>query len=245
MKGAWPKFFFFPAAGIALVLAAIFFKVYGPMSRPDVPRPIEMAVAHYVPGVAIGRSVAASSKYLTKLTYAQHVGFIGAPLGITEVKQVRLLLGARDRSLGAAPDTSRVDAVEIVAIRGASRPDAMLQMSNLFHTSAKFGCIVPSREGAEYREVQYWTTKNDLGGAALIVNWHTKAEPPKTDSTRAAILRAYEMQAEGFHVDVPTYTYGPPPPVVWSMLFWSGPFRANYTLRADFQAKSCSEVAPK
>src|SRR3954470_17966088 len=55
MKGPWPKFFFFPAAAIALVLVAFFFKIYGPMTRPDVPRPIEMAVAHYVPGVAIGK----------------------------------------------------------------------------------------------------------------------------------------------------------------------------------------------
>lgn len=214
----WPKFFAFPALALGGLLAILFFRIYGPATRPEVPKPIELAVDHFAPGVAIGKSVAESSKLLSKLTYTQHVGFIGTPLGGGDVKQVRLLLGPRDRSLGGPDQQVRVDAVELLSMRGTYRGEVMAQLAGLFRGAPpKLGCITPSREGMPYRDVQYWTTKNDRGGAAFMSDWSIMPRAPVTAKSAA----------------------------VWSMLFWTGPFRGQYTLRGDFQPKPCIDVVPK
>jgi hypothetical protein len=244
MKPA-PKFFFFPAAAIGVLLAIFFFKIYGPMTRPEVPTPVSMAVSHFTPGVVIGNSVASSSKLLSKLTYTKHVGFVGTPLDRSDIQQVRLLLSPRDRSSGGGDPQARVDAVEMLATRGYMRSEVMVQFGNLFRAMPRFGCISPSREGMPYREVQYWTTKNDRGGIAILSDWITKPAETGPDTTYAAAMRAEQMRSEGFTVEVPKITYKGPPPVVWSMLFWTGPFRGQYTLRADFEPRPCNVVAPK
>src|SRR4051812_9528609 len=112
-------FLFFPELAIAIALAIGFFKIYGRMTRPDVPRPIELAVSRFAPGVALGKPVADGAMRLGDLTWVRDVGFVGGSR--TGFAQTRLLLSPEDRAAQVGSRAANVDAVELVMTNDDAR----------------------------------------------------------------------------------------------------------------------------
>jgi hypothetical protein len=206
------QFLFFTAIGLAIVIAFIFFRIYGPLAGPEVPLPVSATVEHFAPGIAIGSTMKESTKKLRGIRWMQHVGFIGAIDG--KFTQARLFPSLEARRKPIGDDDARVEAVELVSVRGSGIPTTMSDLGIVFRASPKDGCIVPSTDEMPYRRVQYWISPNDRGGVALITDWTFK---PASSTAGVA---------------------------VWSMLAWSGPFQGSKTLLAQFDPRSCVVVAP-
>jgi hypothetical protein len=178
--------FLWPLLGIAAVV--IFFKIYGPFTRPDVPLPVSATVEHFAPGVAIGSRVKASKKNLRDLRWVQHLGFVGVP-DSSEFALIRLAPAADARHKLYSDDRALVESVELVSVRGYAIPDAMLDLGIAFRGNPKDGCIIPGTDNMPYRRVQYWTTPGNRGGVALLTDWTF------TPSTSTAGVAVWSMVA--------------------------------------------------
>jgi hypothetical protein len=206
-------FFLLPTLGIAIAIGMVFFKIYGPLARPEVPLPVSATVEHFAPGIAIGSTMKESTKKLRAIRWTQHVGFVGAlGDGGGDFTQARLFPAIEARRKPIGDDDARVEAVELVSVRSSVIPTVMFDLGVVFRSNPKDGCIVPSTDEMPYRQVQYWTTRNDRGGVALITDWTFKS----TSSTAGV--------------------------VVWSMLAWAGPFQGSKTLLARFDPRSCLDI---
>jgi hypothetical protein len=215
------RLFGIPATLAGIALAILFFKLYGMVTRPDVPRPIAIIVDQFAPGVQIGAKVFDMRHSVAAMTYVPHLGYVGNPgqrdtnlpgYGVVHFSQVRLLL---DEETRAQPNPNqkraRVDAVEIISIE----PSASTQIASTFvMLSAKpprDGCLRTSEEG-HLREVHVWSTANERGGVALMSDFQTEA---------------------------PSYT-ARRPPTITSVLAFSGKFDGGRTLRGNYVDASCA-----
>jgi hypothetical protein len=201
-------FFMLPVLGIAAALAFGFFKIYGLFTRPDVPLQVSATIDHFAPGVAIGKTMSESRKKVYDARWVQHLGYVGE-LDSPEFALIRLAPAGDARHKPRADDRALVESVEFVSVRGDAQPKTMLDMGIVFRSSPKDGCIIPSTDDMPYRRVQYWTTKTDRGGVALITDWTF------TSQTSTAGI------------------------AVWSMVAWAGPFKGSQSLLAHFDPRSC------
>src|SRR6266513_681241 len=86
----------FPVLGVAIVIAVVFFTIYGPAARPDVPLPVSATIDHFAPGIAIGSTMKESTSKLRGVRWTQHVGYVGALDG-GDFIQARLFAPIEDR----------------------------------------------------------------------------------------------------------------------------------------------------
>src|SRR5205823_3767173 len=86
----------FPVLGVAIVIAVVFFTIYGPAARPDVPLPVSATIDHFAPGIAIGSTMKESAGTLRGVAWTQHVGYVGALDG-GDFIQARLFAPIEDR----------------------------------------------------------------------------------------------------------------------------------------------------
>src|SRR5690242_17875401 len=94
-----------PGIVLGIVLAIVFFEVYGAVTRPSVPKPISGFVELFAPGVEIGARVADARHAVAAMSYGPRLGYVGlqkntsAIIGgeIVRFSQVRLLLDEHDR----------------------------------------------------------------------------------------------------------------------------------------------------
>src|SRR5437763_11944944 len=176
------RLFAIPATIVGVAIAIVFFKLYGMLTRPDVPRPIAIIVDQSAPGVQIGASIYDARHAVAGMTYVPHLGFVGLPgqrdsnlpgNGVVRFAQVRLLLDEKTR-VQPKPDQkhAHIDAVEIVS----TDPSATSQLTEAFimlwRKQPRDGCLSTSGEG-HLRDVHIWSTSNDRGGVALISDFRT------------------------------------------------------------------------
>ena len=210
-----------PAGAVSVVLAVAFFKVYGVLTRPDVPMPVAVVVGQFAPGVEIGARVYDARRAVAGMTYVPHLGYVGIPGdrpanlpggGKVSFTQVRLLVDERTRSQ-PAPDTkkARIEAVEIVSTEGYAPSEISNALRYLFRREPRIGCVTTSGDGS-YRDVQLWLTPNERGGVALI-------------SDNVSADAAYP----GLNIT--------------NVLAFTGKFAGSETLRANYTATPCASLA--
>ena len=197
-----------PVLGIAVVLAIASLKIYGRVARPGVPLQVSTTVDHFAPGVAIGTTLGESRKKLYEMRWVQHLGFVGE-INSDEFALIRLTPTSEARQKARADDRAILESVEFVSVKGDAFANTMSDLGIVFRSSPKDGCIVPGTEGMPHRRVQYWTTRSDRGGVALVSDWSLT---PATSTADVA---------------------------VWSMIAWAGPFKGSETLLAKFDPRSC------
>lgn len=211
-----------PATLIGIALAIIFFKVYGVLSRPAVPRPIALIVDQFAPGVKIGATVAETRYSVAAMSYVPHLGYVGIPgsRGTSllpngypvNFAQVRLLLDERTRREPKPnPSKARIDAVEVVTAEGSAGGELNTAFSMVFRRQPRDGCLHLSEEG-KLRDVRVWTTPNELGGVALVTDFA---------ATAAA-------KASG--------------PGMTNVIAFTGKFDGGRTLRGNYTDASCTLV---
>jgi hypothetical protein len=216
-----------PATLVGIAIAIVFFKLYGMLTRPDVPKPISIIVDQFAPGVHMGATVFDTRHAVAGMTYVPHLGYVGIPgqrdsnlpgNGVVRFSQVRLLLDEKTR-VQPNPDArhARIDAVEIVS----TDPSASAQLTEAFimvwHNTPRDGCLSTSEEG-HLRDVHVWSTANNRGGVALITDFRTT---PASSTTPASYM-------------------APSTPSLTSVLAFSGKFEGGRTLRGNYTDASCS-----
>jgi hypothetical protein len=214
-----------PAGISGIALAIVFFKVYGLLTRPPVPRPIAIVVDQFAPGVQIGAKVADMRHSVAAMTYVPHLGYVGMPksaganmpLGFyVNFLQVRLLLDERTRRQPAPdPAKARIDAVEIVSADPGAAAEISTAFLGIFRRPPRDGCLRTSRSSDEgrFRDVHVWVTPNERGGLALISDF---------GASKSSLSRT---------------------PVMTSVLAFTGKFDGGRTLRGDYTDASCTLVA--
>ena len=209
-----------PAFCLGIALAVLFFKLYGVMTRPEVPQAVSFVVDQFAPGVKIGARVAETRRSVAGLSYVPHLGFVGLPGarrsnlpdgGSVSFAQVRLLLDERTRSEpNPDPDKARIDAVEVVTAEEGAYNRLNTAFAQLFRTPPLQGCLLTSEEG--YREVYFWVARSERGGVALITDFRRN----------------------------PTSRY--PGMTMTSVIAFRGVFAGSETLRGKFSDATCSEL---
>lgn len=169
-----------PATVGGIALAIVFFKIYGLMSRPDVPRPVAMLVDQFAPGVEIGARVSDMKHAVPAMTYVRHLGFVGMPEQRTanlpggypaRFDQVRLLLDENTRrQTNPNPAKSRVDAVEVVTGDASAGGEIGRAFELIFRRPPRSGCLHMVSDDSTLRDVQTWATPNERGGLSLITD---------------------------------------------------------------------------
>jgi hypothetical protein len=181
-----PPFLLVIVVAIAVVVA--FFKIYGRITRPDVPIQVSATVENFAPGVAIGSSVKASKKKLGDVRWIHHLGFVGV-LDRHDFALIRLAPAADARHKVYGDDRALVESVELVSLSGDAIPTTMVDLGIVFRGSPKDGCMIPGTDDMPYRRVQYWTTPSDRGGVAMVTDWTF------TPSTSTAGVNVWSMIA--------------------------------------------------
>jgi hypothetical protein len=210
-----------PATVGGIALAIIFFKVYGLVSRPDVPRPIAILVDQFAPGVEIGARVSDMKHAVPAMTYVPHLGFVGMPgqRGANlpdgysvRFEQVRLLLDETTRRQpNPNPAKARVDAVEVVTSESIAAGEIGQAFNIIFRKPPRLGCLHMSDE-SRLRDVQTWATPNERGGISIISDYR------------------------------PDPKVRPSGPVITNVIAFVGNFDGGRTLRANYTDASCMLV---
>jgi hypothetical protein len=235
--------FFFPAVGIGLLVAIGFFKVYGAISRPDVPTPVSSAITRLAPGVAIGKRIR-DLKGIPSPYWVQNVGYV-SDVNRPGIVQIRLLASPdmRKRELGDL--ATEVDGVELVGPPGSfTGSREMGAIAAGFGTRAREGCVIPNTPGLPRRNVEYWVSRKDRGGMAVLYDYSTvDVEADRVARAReiARWRREYEL-AMASGTEVPRLTQPPKRFRLASVIFWRGTFDGANTLRQNFIPKLCAEV---
>ena len=211
-----------PATVGGIAIAIVFFKVYGALSRPDVPRPIAIIVDQFAPGVEIGARVSDMKHSVAGMTYVPHLGFVGMPAQrganlpggySARFDQVRLLLDEKTRRQpNPNPAKSRVDAVEVVTSDAGAAGEISQAFAMVFRKQPRFGCIQMSND-SKLRDVQTWATPNERGGISIISDYRPD---PKAPANGIAIT---------------------------NVIAFVGQFDGGRTLRANYTDASCTLVA--
>jgi hypothetical protein len=202
---------------VAFTVLVIGGKIYMATTRPAAPLPVARTLDTFAPGLQLGEPVSAFRTKLGSLRFVSHLGFVGANVQAKQAAeyfpQVRLLLSTKWR-VKKAQDAEKapVEALELVTARPYMSGYLSQTIAETFRTAPHVGCVRTSTPGV-FREVAYWTTKNDLGGAAVVYDW-------KADAT-------YDNQGQ----------------VVTSLIVYTGRFDGARTLRADFFGSNCATLA--
>ena len=204
------RFPLFQTVGIAVAVAMVFFVVYGWATRPAVPAPIAAILRAYAPGVTLGVKATASLPAMRDVSWVRGVGWIGVPAGgAGEFDQIQLL-----PAVGLASGNADAKRMVITNVRllshATTSQDVLLRIAAAFRRPPRQGCLTPSDPALPLRQVQYWTTPNDRGGAALLFDWSPAVR-----------------------------TGGVVQPEVWSLMLWTGRFEGSATLRAPFVPGQC------
>lgn len=167
-----------PAFIVGTGLAIGFFKIYGVVTRPDVPTPVAVVVGQFAPGVEIGARVDEVRRAVGHMTYVPHLGFVGVPgereynlpnEGKVRFTQVRLLVDEEARLKPKLdPHKARVEAVEVVSVEDGAAREIGNALMFAFRRGPRLGCLSAATDAGGYRQVQVWTTPNERGGIALI-----------------------------------------------------------------------------
>jgi hypothetical protein len=202
---------------VAFIVLVLVGKVYMTVTRPATPLPVAKTLDAFAPGLQLDEPVSAARAKLGSLRFVSHMGFVGTNVSRKQAAeyfpQVRLLLSPKWRTKSAkAAEEAPVDAVELVSARPYMSGYVAQEVTQTFKANPRMGCVRTSTPGV-FREVAYWTTKNDLGGAVLVHDWKPDAK------------------------------YDNPGLVVVSLIMYSGPFDGARTLRADFVASDCATLA--
>jgi hypothetical protein len=211
-----------PALLIGIVIAILFFKVYGLMTRPAVPLPVATIVGQFAPDVAIGARVSDAKHGVASMTYVPHLGFVGVPnahspntpTGRTvNFAQVRLLLDQQTRSQpNPNPAKARVDAVELVTGDASAADDISTAIMYVVRRVPIEGCLKAPDED-HLRQVRVWMTPNERGGVAMI---------------------------NDFFVGTPSPMHGP---YMTNVIAFVGKFDGGRTLRGNYTNASCTQIS--
>ena len=204
----------------AFIILVLFGKVYMAATRPVAPLPVSKTLEYYAPGLEIGKPVASTRSAVRDLRFVAHLGFVGTNTrrgeGSGLFSQVRLLLSPEWRSKSAkAAEKAPIDAVELVTAQPYMSSILFPQLTGTFLTKPRVGCIRTSAPD-RLREVRVWTTKNDMGGAAVISDWDPRPKAPRTGETVGQ--------------------------VVVNLILYGGKFDGSRTLRANYLPFDCSGV---
>jgi len=163
----------FPVIGIVLIIAVVFFVVRKRTHRVDVPLQVSETVSHFAPGVAIGSSVKQSTGKLAGVQWVPRVGYVGSLPEASGFVQIRLYPDAATRSKAGGDQEAPVREVEFVSTSSEELTKRMLEMGIVWRgIMPKEGCITSlTVEDPPQRRVQYWTTRSDRGGIALVTDW--------------------------------------------------------------------------
>lgn len=166
-------FFMFPVIGIALIVAVGFFVIRGRTAKVDVPPQVSQTIAHFAPGVAIGSTIKESTRNLRDVRWVPRVGYVAPIADAGGFVQVRLYPDAVTRSKPAGDASARVREVEFVSTSSHALTQVMLDMGIVWRgIGPREGCITSmSVDDPPQRRVQYWTTRSDRGGIALVTDW--------------------------------------------------------------------------
>jgi hypothetical protein len=190
------------------------FLAYSRFSRPDVPTPVAKTLEHFAPGVAIATSVEQSGKRVSGLHWVDGRGWVGKPAA-PYADEVRLF-PRRGKGDPGSDRNASVESVELVAFHDDALKSTLRNLAITFDTNlVEEGCLDPVGDGYPYRQVRYFTTKHDRGGAAIINDWVTK---PRVWND--------------------TVTLHP-----WSIVLWTGKFAGASTLHGSYKRASCKDLA--
>ena len=159
-------FFMFPVIGIMLIIAIVFFVVRKKFAADAVPLPVAATIGHFAPGVAIGVSLKEASSHLSDVRWVPRVGYVGTMKDAGGFVQARLYPDAETRK------------VEYVSISSMGMGKMMGDLAIVFRNSnPRTGCITSMFvDDPPQRLVQYWVTRSDKGGVALISDWDTRVK---------------------------------------------------------------------
>lgn len=203
------RFPLFQTVGIAASVAMVFFVVYGWLTRPAVPTPIAAILRAYAPGVTLGDRADASLPAMREVSWVRGLGWIGAPAASGAFDQIQLLPAVGRASGNADAKRMVITSVHLLS-HAATSQDALIRIVSVLRRPPMQGCLTPSDADLPHRQVQYWTTPNDRGGAALVSDW-----------------------------SVASPAGGIGQPEVWSLVLWTGPFEGSTTLHASFVRGHC------
>lgn len=166
-------FFMFPVIGIVLIIVIVFFVVRKRTHKVDVPLQVSETVSHFAPGVAIGSTVKQSSEKLSGMSWVPRVGYVAALPEASGFQQIRLYPDAKTRQTPGGDVKAPVREVEFVSTSSDELTKRMMEMGIVWRgIMPKEGCITSlTVEDPPQRRVQYWTTRSDNGGIALVTDW--------------------------------------------------------------------------
>ena len=210
-----------PAMLIGIVIAILFFKVYGLVTRPAVPLPVAAIVSQFAPDVQIGARVSEAKHGVAAMTYVPHLGYVGVPNAhgpntptgrSVNFSQVRLLLDERTRSeRNPDPTKARVDAVELVTADASAADDIGTAIMMAIRRVPIEGCLKPEED--RLRQVRVWVTPNERGGIAMISD---------------------------FFIGTPQPSHGP---YMTNVIAFVGKFDGGRTLRGNYTNATCTQIS--
>ena len=141
-----------------------------PEPPPAVHRAVSATVEHFNPGLAIGQPLSVAVTHIGPHRWVQHAGIVGKPRRVI-FDAIRIYTDSAARAQGAMNPDAYVHAVELA---NDGRDDRIAVMSDLaiaFRGVPKQACLVSQDPEAPSYNVDYWTTPNDAGGAAVLTEW--------------------------------------------------------------------------
>jgi hypothetical protein len=192
---------------LAAAIVVIGYQIRMRFGRPDVPLPVSATIRHFAPGLAIGASLRDARRHLQAPQWRPGLGYSGQPKG--DFARATLIPSLSDRNRPDPDLNARVEVVELTASNKREMVNVMSDLAIVFRGIPRMGCI--ARLDGLHEEVQYWVTRRDLGGIAVITGWGG-------DTTSVS----------------PTGIY------TWSLVAWAGPFKGSETLTAPFDPRPCA-----
>lgn len=163
----------FPVIGVALIITVVFFVVRARMHKVDVPLQVSETVAHFAPGVAIGATTTQNSAKLGDVAWVPRVGYVAPLPASSGFVQLRMYPDAPTRATSTGDVSAPVRQLEFVSTSSDELTKRMLEMGIVWRgIMPREGCITSlTVDHPSHRRVQYWTTRSDNGGIALVTDW--------------------------------------------------------------------------
>jgi len=229
---------------LGVALAIVFFIVYGRVTRPAVPQPLQRLVDEFVSGAEIGATVKSlRPKIHGTLHFVPHLGYVASvkspPSGFREGPQLWLLLNEKDREK-RDPEGARVDAVEVVSASSLAYASFSGNVMYLFNKAPERGCLAMDRPGT-FRHVSHWATPNGRGGIVVMTDDVEDGGQLSEGATVSALL-LYAGKFEGSKTLRGTFTPSPCKVVVLGNRDGHAPSAADHALAV--YADSVAAEAP-
>ena len=146
-------------------------------NKPEPPPPVHRAVSatveHFNPGLAFGQPLGEAVRNIGPSVWVQHAGIVGKARQ-RSWQGIRIYTDSVTRAKAKMDSSAFVGFVELVSDGKADRVAVMSDLAIAFRGVPKKGCLIMDDAEGAMRNVEYWTTPTDQGGAAIISEYGDK-----------------------------------------------------------------------